>query len=152
MFINNIVNKRKQDLIETFNNLYYVNNNKTWALLQNKDIWTLYLVCSSIFDFKIWGSIKNPILTILYIKMGKIAKSKLTLCLGWLLLSRRKQHRLSKKMYSRVCHNLNIFSHTNFIQSHFTPFKQSVQFGVEWEILKSKTLKKSFIRWPLPMT
>lgn len=29
MFINNIVNKRKQDLIETFNNLYYVNNNKT---------------------------------------------------------------------------------------------------------------------------
>lgn len=29
MFINNIVNKRKQDLIETYNNLYYVNNNKT---------------------------------------------------------------------------------------------------------------------------
>lgn len=74
MFINNIVNKRKQDLIETYNNLYYVNNNKTWALLQNKDIWTLYLVCSSIFDFKIWGSIKNPKLTILYIKMGKNCK------------------------------------------------------------------------------
>lgn len=29
MFINNIVNKRKQDLIETYTNLYYVNNNKT---------------------------------------------------------------------------------------------------------------------------
>lgn len=29
MFINNIVNKRKQELIETYNNLCYVNNNKT---------------------------------------------------------------------------------------------------------------------------